>query len=104
DISYASLHAATRDLGVRLLWLSALSLLLGTAIAVLLARQILSPLSQLTARAADFAEGRLDRRLDVRTGDELEVLARTFNHMAGRLAASIADLGAGDRAPSPADL
>jgi signal transduction histidine kinase/CheY-like chemotaxis protein len=104
DVSYASLHAAIRDLGWRLLWLSALSLLLATAIAFLLSAQILRPLSLLTERAADFAEGRLDRRLDVRTGDELEVLARTFNHMAGRLAASIADLEASNRALSRSNV
>ncbi len=98
DLSYRGLAAAIRDLGIRLLWLTAGSLALGTIIAFVLARQILRPLSQLTEGAADFAEGRLERRLDLGTGDELEVLARTFNHMAGRLAASIADLEAGNRA------
>ncbi|HEV8630730.1 MAG TPA: ATP-binding protein [Thermoanaerobaculia bacterium] len=98
DVSYRSLNAALGALGARLLWLTAGSLLLGSGIAYLLARQILRPLSQLTARAGDFAEGRLDRRLDLRTGDELEVLARTFNHMASRLAVSITDLEASNRA------
>ena len=98
DVSYSSVALALRELGGRLLWLSVASLVLGTAIAFLLARQILRPLSQLTAGAHDLAEGRLDRRLDVRTGDELEVLGRTFNHMAAHLAASIADLEAGNRA------
>jgi signal transduction histidine kinase/DNA-binding response OmpR family regulator len=98
DVSYASLASSIRDLGKRLLWLTAGSLLLGTIIAFLLARQILRPLSQLTEEAAHFAEGRLDRRLDLGTKDELEVLARTFNHMASRLAASIADLETGNRA------
>jgi len=98
DVSYDGLRAATRDLGVRLLWLTAGSLLLGTAFAFLLARQILRPLSQLTDGAARFAEGRLDHRLELGTRDELEVLARTFNHMAGRLSSSIDDLEAGNRA------
>jgi signal transduction histidine kinase/DNA-binding response OmpR family regulator len=97
DISYDGLRAATRDLGVRLLWLTAGSLLLGTAFAFLLARQILRPLSQLTDGAARFAEGRLHHRLELGTRDELEVLARTFNHMASRLSRSIADLEAGNR-------
>jgi signal transduction histidine kinase/CheY-like chemotaxis protein len=97
DISYASLHRSIRDLGGRLLWLTAGSLLLGTVIAFLLSRQILRPLSELTRGAALFAEGRLDRRLDLGTKDELEVLARTFNHMASRLATSIADLEASNR-------
>jgi signal transduction histidine kinase/DNA-binding response OmpR family regulator len=98
DVSYESLRSAIAELGGRLLWLTAGSLLLGSVIAFLLARQILRPLSQLTAGAAHFAEGRLEHRLDLGTRDELEVLARTFNHMAGRLHASIHDLEVGNRA------
>jgi len=96
--SYASPRDALAALGSRLLWLTLGSLLLGTAIAVLLSRQILRPLSQLTEGAAHFAEGRLEHRIDVGTGDELEVLARTFNHMAAHLDALVAALAAGNRA------
>ena len=85
-------------LGDRLFWLSLGSLLLGVFVALLLSRRIVRPLSQLTAGAARFAEGHLDGRLDIRTGDELEVLARTFNHMASHLDALIAALAAGNRA------
>jgi signal transduction histidine kinase/DNA-binding response OmpR family regulator len=98
DVSYRSVRQAVRELWGRLLWLSAASLLLGAGIAFLLARQILRPLSALTAGAHDFAEGRLGRQLEIRTGDELEVLAGTFNHMSTHLALSIADLEAGNRA------
>jgi signal transduction histidine kinase/DNA-binding response OmpR family regulator len=98
DVSYSSVALALLELAGRLLWLSVASLALGTVIAFLLARQILRPLSQLTTGAHELAEGRLDQRLDLRTGDELEVLGRTFDHMAARLAASIADLEAGNRA------
>jgi signal transduction histidine kinase/CheY-like chemotaxis protein len=97
DVSYRSVTAAVSELGWRLLWLSIASLALGTVIAFLLARQILRPLSALTRGATDFASGRLDRRIDVRTRDELETLATTFNYMASQLSLSIADLEAGNR-------
>ena len=96
--SYASPREALAALGSRLLWLTLGSLLFGTLIAVLLSRQILRPLSQLTEGAAHFAEGRLQHRIDVGTRDELEVLARTFNHMAAHLDALVAALAAGNRA------
>jgi signal transduction histidine kinase len=96
--SYASPRDALAALGSRLLWPTLASLLLGAAIAFLLSRQILRPLSQLTEGAAHFAEGRLQHRIDLGTGDELEVLARTFNHMAAHLDALIAALAAGNRA------
>ncbi len=96
--SYASPRDALAALGGRLLWPTLASLLLGTAIAFLLSRQILRPLSQLTEGAAHFAEGRLEHRIDLGTRDELEVLARTFNHMAAHLDALIAALAAGNRA------
>jgi len=96
-ISYDGLHEATRAAAVRLLWLAAGSLLLGIFIAMLLARQSLGAVEQLTAGARDLGEGHLDRRLDLRTGDEFEVLATTFNHMAARLSSTIADLEASNR-------
>ncbi len=98
DVSSAGLRGALGELGPRLLLLSLVSLLLGTLIAIVLSRQILRPLSQLTEGAAHFTEGRLQHRIDLGTGDELEVLARTFNHMASHLDALIAALAAGNRA------
>ena len=96
-ISYDGLHEATRAAAVRLLWLAAGSLLLGILIAMLLARQSLGAVEQRAAGARDVGEGHLDRRLDLRTGDEFEVLATTFNHMAARLSSTIADLEASNR-------
>ena len=98
DVSSEGLREALGELGPRLLLLSLVSLLLGTLIAIVLSRQILRPLSQLTEGAAHFSEGRLQHRIDVGTGDELEVLARTFNHMAAHLDALVAALAAGNRA------
>jgi signal transduction histidine kinase len=66
----------------------AAALLLG----VLLTNRITRPLELLTRGARAIAEGRFDERIEVRSGDELQLLADSFNHMAGALAASISQL------------
>src|SRR5256884_7742807 len=43
------------------------------------------PIQTLHAAAAQIGSGTWDRRIDIRTGDELEALAETFNQMAARL-------------------
>ncbi len=53
--------------------------------AVLLSRQLVAPLRQLTAAAEAMASGDLSQRVDVRAGDEIGDLALAFNRMAGDL-------------------
>jgi adenylate cyclase len=68
---------------------TALLLLAGLAIAMLsslaLARRMVTPIRALQAGAAEMASGHLSRRIELKTGDELEVLAEEFNHMADQL-------------------
>jgi signal transduction histidine kinase len=59
--------------------------------AVLLADYLARPVRALTEQAAAVGRGELDRRVDVRTGDELEQLGGAFNGMAGQLAAARAE-------------
>jgi len=59
---------------------------------LILVRRMVAPVHVLQAGAARIAAGALDQRIDVRTGDELEVLANEFNHMTGRLQESYATL------------
>ena len=51
--------------------------------------RITRPLEQLSARVRQVAEGRFDRPLDIRTGDELQQLAEAFNRMARELEESM---------------
>ncbi len=61
----------------------ALVLTLGTS---LLARRLARPILRITRAATRVAEGDLSARAaEITTGDEIGVLARTFNTMAGRL-------------------
>jgi signal transduction histidine kinase len=78
------------------LYRAALLLLAGLALSVAasiaLARRMTRPIRALQDGAARIGAGRLDHRIEVRTGDELEALAGRFNKMAAELAASYADL------------
>jgi GAF domain-containing protein len=59
---------------------------------VLLARKMVTPIQALQAGAARIGAGELGQRIDVKTGDELEVLAEQFNSMAAQLQESYAGL------------
>jgi len=95
--SYDSLRLAALAAGWRIFWLSAGSLALGVAIAILLAAQSVRPIEALTRGAQDLADGHLSRRIELATGDEFGVLAATFNQMAETLARTISDLETSNR-------
>ena len=68
---------------------TAILLLVGIVVSVLaallLTRRIVKPIQALQLGAAQIGAGALDHRIDVRTGDELEVLAEDFNQMTIKL-------------------
>ncbi|HEV8533776.1 MAG TPA: HAMP domain-containing protein, partial [Methylomirabilota bacterium] len=68
-----------------LLAVAMLAIVLGTAGAYLLTRRITRLLSLLTASTRRAAAGDLDSRLELRTGDEMEELARGFNAVIGQV-------------------
>ena len=82
------LDAALRPVRATVYRLVAL-MLAGLALAVvlsgLMARRLSRPILALRDGAARIARGDLAARLDVRTGDEVEALARDFNAMAAQL-------------------
>jgi len=67
--------------------LAALALFL--PLVALMVRQALGPIRKLTEAARLASSRKLDLRIEVNTGDELEVLANAFNRMFGRLEASM---------------
>jgi signal transduction histidine kinase len=80
----------------RAAWRSGLVLALGllgaALVAMVLARRMTGPIHTLQEGAARIGAGELDRRIDIRTGDEFEVLAGHFNNMAKDLQTSYAEL------------
>ena len=75
---------------------TALLVLLGVAFAVgaslFLARRMVQPIRALQQGAAKIGAGELGHRIEVKTGDEVEVLADQFNRMTAALRESYATL------------
>ena len=69
-----------------------IGLCLSAAASFFLVRKIVRPIQAIHAGAARIASGALDHRIEVRTGDELELLADEFNGMTARLQESYAHL------------
>ncbi len=70
---------------IRLIITGALLILINILVTLWLTRSVVHPLRALTKAASDIASGHLERRLEVKSNDEVGTLARTFNHMAERL-------------------
>lgn len=75
---------------VLLYGLVVLAVLWGTG--VLVARRIARPIQLLHDGVGEIGSGRLDRRLELKTGDEIEGLADAFNRMAENLQRSFAQI------------
>ena len=80
-------HALTpiRDQLVRIALLIGMGLLVAILAGTLLARRMLIPITALNTGAHRLGEGDFSHRIEVRTSDELEELAKQFNNMAGQL-------------------
>ena len=88
DEAYAPLYASLAARSVLLLGGLGLAVLLS----LILARRMVRPIQALQAGAARIGAGRLDQRIEIKTGDELEVLGDQFNRMAAHLQDSYATL------------
>jgi signal transduction histidine kinase len=75
---------------------TAVLMLVGLALSVLVslvfARKLVTPIRALQTGAAQIGAGELGHRLAIRTGDEIEALADSFNQMATQLEESYANL------------
>ncbi len=86
--TFAPLYASI----LRAALLLAAGLLVSMVASFFLARALVRPLQALQEGAARIGAGELERRIEVRTGDELEGLAEQFNKMGSALKASYAGL------------
>ncbi|SDF16697.1 ATP-binding protein [Sporolituus thermophilus] len=59
--------------------------LLAIAFSIRLARKYTAPLEEITDVARLIGEGQLDKRVHIKTGDEIEILGHTLNNLAARL-------------------
>ncbi len=85
DLPQSEALAPIRASILRSLAVLVAAMLLAVIGAVLLSRRLVAPIRALSEGAARIGEGRLDERITIDTGDELEELGRQFNLMAQRL-------------------
>ncbi len=83
---YASLY--------RIAALLALALLLAAGLGTLLARRMVVPIRRLQDGADRLGSGELNEPIEIRTGDEIEILAERFNQMAAKVRESYETLEA----------
>ena len=69
-----------------------IGLVIGSIVIVWASNRITAPIRELHRGAEIIRQGNLDHRVDIKTGDEIEKLAREFNEMAGELKNSYATL------------
>lgn len=74
-----------------------LALVLGTLAVLYLSNQIIAPILELDVAAREWSSGRLNVRVSIRTGDELERLGDSLDEMAASLAATLGRLAEADR-------
>ncbi len=68
------------------------ALVLTVVLGILISRGITRPINQLTRRAEAMAKGDFSRPVNVRSGDEIGRLGRTFNKMAEQLDKNMSDI------------
>lgn len=88
DEALAPLYESAQRTGLLLLG----GLVLAILASLLLARRMLQPINALRRGAEAIGAGKLDQKIEVHTGDEIEVLARQFNSMAAQLEGSYSSL------------
>ena len=81
-----------RRYGTLLLWILIVGGVVSCAVVFIFTRQVLRPIRDLTRGAERIAAGDFDHPVVVRSGDEIEILARRFNDMAASLEESFAEL------------
>ncbi|MBN1872511.1 MAG: HAMP domain-containing protein [Candidatus Omnitrophica bacterium] len=79
------IYASARRLRDTLVTISIVLMIIVTAVAILIAKSISSPIKELTIVSSVIAEGDLNARAGVRSHDEIGELAQSFNMMTDKL-------------------
>lgn len=67
------------------LWLTGIFIVFGFLSAFFLARQVTQPIEKLVIGVWEFSKGNLKYRTNIKTDDEIGILAKAFNYMAEKL-------------------
>ena len=88
DILISAVGKTARDLSIY----TGIMIVLVIIIAIWIASLITGRITQIISSFNRFRQGDMDHRLQIRSGDEIEDLATTFNEMAGNIQQSIVDI------------
>lgn len=89
DVPIAAVSRPASEIFQRQILVGVIALVIFLPLVAVVVRAALGPIHKLTEAARLASSRKLDMRIDVRTGDELEVLANAFNRMFARLDASM---------------
>ncbi len=95
DMTNASISAVDRSIQTALIAIVAVVaavLLMVLYTSGFFSKKLTGPLANLTEGVEEISSGKLDTKLDIKTGDEIEVLANAFNGMTQNLQQYIHDL------------
>lgn len=84
-LSIEGMYRDIARLRLTLILMGLMAIILGVLGAIITSRKITRPLDELVMGTVAIADGDLDYRIDIHTGDELEGLARSFNQMTAQL-------------------
>ncbi|MEI6207542.1 MAG: ATP-binding protein [Desulfuromonadales bacterium] len=84
-LSLDTFNANIKDMYQRTSLLALTCLLVGCGVSLVFARRLTKPIFSLADTTKLVAQGYLSTRVDIRTGDELELLGQSFNSMTERL-------------------
>ena len=101
---YSSLDLKTANLIQRVVLASLGIMVMVAALSAFLSRGLTRPVSILTASARKIAEGDLEHRIHLSTGDEIEELSLQFNHMLQSLSEHRSNLESANRELKEANL
>jgi len=91
-ISFKSIIASQKKIFIQILYSLFLIIIFIVFVSFYLAKKIINPLEQLRKGAEIIGKGNFDYRIDIKTGDEIGELAKSFNQMAEKLKESYAEL------------
>ncbi|MCP4022304.1 MAG: HAMP domain-containing protein [Desulfobacteraceae bacterium] len=80
-LSLALMHEQIRQTIWIIVVLGGVSLALGILVSNWIARRVTKPLEKLTYVTVEAAKGNLEQEIDIKTGDEIELLASNFSYM-----------------------
>jgi len=88
----AEIYEPTSVLGSNLALITFITLIFIFIVSIFFSQLVVNPIKKLHKGAEIIRKGNLDYKVDIRTGDEIEQLAKEFNRMAERLGQSKAAL------------